>query len=279
MKKRKRFQFKKQTFALPYTLISIVFVVVPLLILMYYAFTNKDTGAFTLENFSLFKESSMWKIMEISFIMALCTTLICFLLSYPLAMAVCRIKSNKTFIIVMLFILPMWINSLLRIYSVKLLFHNYLGLERGFLLSLIGMVYDFFPFMFLPIYTILSNMNNSYFEASTDLGANPIRTFLKVKLPLSVPGIVSGILMVFMPCISTFAINDLLGSSQYELFGNQIYFWFEYGWYNIGSALAVVMLLLIVVSVLISSLLNKIIEPRGKPNKKGETIWKAKNQK
>ena len=278
-KLKKSFSFKKQHFAFPYTIISIVFVIVPLAILMYYAFTNKYTGAFTLENFSSFNQSSMWKIMGISFLMALCTTLICLLLAYPLAMALCRIKSNKTFIIVMLFILPMWINSLLRIYSVKLLFHDYLGLERGFLLSLIGMVYDFFPFMLLPIYTILNNMNTSYFEASTDLGANPVRTFLKVKLPLSIPGIVSGILMVFMPSVSTFAINDILGSSQYWLFGNEIYFWFANGMYNTGSALAVIMLLLIIFSVLVSSLLNKIIDPRGKPSKKGETIWKAENQK
>ena len=279
-KLKKSFSFKKQHFAFPYTLISIVFVVVPLFILIYYAFTNRNTGAFTLENFNEFSSPAMWKIMGISFLMAFCTTLVCLLLAYPLAMALCRIKSNKTFIIVMLFILPMWINSLLRIYSVKLLFHDYFGLERGFLLSLIGMVYDFFPFMLLPIYTILSNMNTSYFEASTDLGSNPVRTFLKVKLPLSIPGIVSGILMVFMPSVSTFAINDILGSSQYWLFGNEIYFWFANGMYNLGAALALVMLLLIVLSVLVSSLLNKIIEPRGKPSKKQEDlVWKVKNQK
>ncbi len=277
---KKFFALKKQHMAFPYTLISIIFVIIPLFILVYYAFTDKYTGAFTLENFSSFGQNSMWKIMGISFLMAICTTLVCLLLAYPLAMALCRIKSNKTFIIVMIFILPMWINSLLRIYSVKLLFHDYMGLERGFLLSLIGMVYDFFPFMLLPIYTILSNMNNSYFEASTDLGANPARTFLKVKLPLSIPGIVSGILMVFMPCVSTFAINDILGSSKYWLFGNEIYFWFQNGMYNIGSALAFVMLLLILFSVFVSSVLNKIIEPSGKPNKKQEdNVWSTNPQK
>lgn len=265
----KKLKFKRQYFAFPYTAISIVFVIVPLLILMYYAFTDKYTGQFTFSNFRLFTELSMWKIMGISFLMAFLTTLICLLLAYPLAMALCRIKSNKTFIIVMMFVLPMWINSLLRIYSVKLLFNEFLNIDKGFLLSLIGMVYDFFPFMLLPIYTSLSNMNKSYFEASNDLGANAFRTFTKVQLPLSMPGITSGILMVFMPAVSTFAINDILGSSQYWLFGNEIYFWFQKSLYNIGSALAFVMLLLIVLSVFVSSLLNKATEPSQKSNKKG----------
>ena len=276
----KKFKFKKQHFAFPYTIISIVFVIVPLLILMYYAFTDKYTGQFTLSNFRLFGELSMWKIMGISFLMAFLTTLICLLLAYPLAMALCRIKSNKTFIIVMMFVLPMWINSLLRIYSVKLLFNEFLNIDKGFFLSLIGMVYDFFPFMLLPIYTSLSNMNKSYFEASNDLGANAFKTFTKVQLPLSAPGITSGILMVFMPAVSTFAINDILGSSQYWLFGNEIYFWFQKSLYNIGSALAFVMLLLIVLSVFVSSLINKATEPSQKSNKKGRySVWKEQKAK
>jgi len=263
MKKKFR-NFSRQTFAFPYTLVSIIFVIVPLLILIYYAFTNKYTGAFTFENFKLFSEQSMWKIMGISFLMALLTTIICLLLAYPLALALNRIKSNKTFIIVMIFILPMWINSLLRIYSIQLLFNEFLGIEKGFLLSLIGMVYDFFPFMLLPIYTSISQMDKKFLEASNDLGGNTFTTFKKVTLPLSVPGITSGILMVFMPAVSTYAINDILGSSQYWLFGNEIFFWFQKGHYNIGSALAFVMLLLILVSVFVSSLLNKLVEPTSK---------------
>ena len=274
--KKPRFKFSKTHFAFPYTIISVVFVIVPLLILMYYAFTDKYTGQFTLSNFSLFTEASTWKIMGISFLMAFLTTLICLLLAYPLALALCKIKSNKTFIIVMIFVLPMWINSLLRIYSVKLLFNEFLQIDKGFLLSLIGMVYDFFPFMLLPIYTVLSNMNKGYFEASNDLGANDFRTFMKVKLPLSLPGITSGVLMVFMPAVSTFAINDILGSSQYWLFGNEIYFWFQKSMYNIGSALAFVMLILIILSVVVSSALNKITEGSGKTTLKngGRTLWK-----
>jgi len=268
----KKFKFKREYFAFPYTAISVVFVIVPLAILMYYAFTDKYTGHFTLNNFALFTEGSMWKIMGISFLMAFLTTLICLLLAYPLAMALCRIKSNKTFIIVMMFVLPMWINSLLRIYSVKLLFNEYLNIDKGFFLSLIGMVYDFFPFMLLPIYTSLSHMNKSYYEASYDLGANSFKTFAKVQLPLSAPGITSGILMVFMPAVSTFAINDILGSSQYWLFGNEIYFWFQKSLYNIGSALAFVMLLLIILSVLVSSAINKIAEPSTRKNKNEEGV-------
>lgn len=279
MKTKHKYKFQKSHFAFPYTAISIVFVVVPLLILIYYAFTDRYTGGFTLNNFSMFGESSLWITLGISFLMAFLTTLICLVLAYPLAMALCKIKVNKRFIFVMIFVLPMWINSLLRIYSVKLLFNDFLGLDTGFLLSLIGMVYDFFPFMLLPIYTILNQMNTSYFEASTDLGATPFKTFLKVKLPLSIPGIVSGVLMVFMPAVSTFAINDILGSSQYWLFGNEIYFWFQKGLYNIGSAFAFVMLLLILLSVALSSALNKIVEPRSSKIKRGETLWKEKRAK
>ena len=121
--KKPKIKFQRKHFAFPYTAISIVFVIVPLLIIMYYAFTDKYTGAFTLSNFSMFLEPSMWKIIGISFLMAFSTTVICLLLAYPLAMSLCRIKSNKTFIIVMMFVLPMWINSLLIIYSVKLLFN------------------------------------------------------------------------------------------------------------------------------------------------------------
>lgn len=275
MKIKHKYQFKKSHFAFPYTAISVVFVIVPLLILIYYAFTDKYTGGFTFNNFSMFGEGSLWITLGISFLMAFLTTIICLLLAYPLALALCKISANKRFIFVMIFVLPMWINSLLRIYSVKLLFNDFLLIDKGFFLSLIGMVYDFFPFMLLPIYTILSQMNNSYFEASTDLGANPFKTFVKVKLPLSVPGIVSGVLMVFMPAVSTFAINDILGSSQYWLFGNEIYFWFQKGLYNIGSAFAFIMLLFILLSVGVSSLLNKIVEPRGKPVKNGgEVLWK-----
>lgn len=275
----KKFKFKKQHFAFPYAAISVVFVIVPLLIIMYYAFTDKYTGQFTLNNFHLFAEASMWKIMGISFLMAFLTTVICLLLAYPLAMALCRIKSNKTFIIVMMFVLPMWINSLLRIYSVKLLFNEFLNIDKGFFLSLIGMVYDFFPFMLLPIYTSLSEMNKSYFEASNDLGANAYKTFTKVQLPLSAPGIVSGILMVFMPSVSTFAINDILGSSQYWLFGNEIYFWFQKSLYNIGSALAFVMLLLIILSVFVSNAINKLTEPTSKRAKGGADLWKKQKVK
>ncbi len=272
-KSKHSYHFKKSHFAFPYTIISIIFVIVPLLILVYYAFTDKYTGGFTLNNFSMFGEGSLWITLGISFLMAFLTTLICFLLAYPLAIALCKINANRRFILVMIFVLPMWINSLLRIYSVKLLFNDFLLIDRGFFLSLIGMVYDFFPFMLLPIYTILSQMNNSYFEASTDLGANPYKTFMKVKLPLSIPGIVSGVLMVFMPAVSTFAINDILGSSQYWLFGNEIYFWFQKGLYNIGSAFAFIMLVLILISVAISSALNKIVDPRSKSLKsRGETL-------
>ena len=158
----------------------------------------------------------------------------------------------------MLFVLPMWINSLLRIYAVKLIFEDMLG--RGFGLVLLGMVYDFFPFMLMPLYTILANMDHSYIEAAEDLGASPLKNFLTVILPLSVPGIISGVLMVFMPTVSTFAVSDILGNPDTYMFGNLINYNMEKGYYNLGSAYSIVMLALIGITTLIA---NRITAVRG----------------
>ena len=129
-----------------------------------------------------------------------------------------------------------------------------MGIERGYFAVVIGLVYDFLPFMLLPIYTSLNNMDKSYLEASYDLGASPVRSFLKVTLPLSMPGVVSGVLMVFMPAISTIGITEMLGNKDVYLFGNLIndYLGEFYTW-NIGAAYTFIMLLLIAVSMLIAN--------------------------
>ena len=270
----KKISFKRKYFAFPYAFLCVVFVVVPLVLMLYFAFTDFE-GAFTFDNFAcFFTEKETQNVLWRSLGMALLATIICFLLAYPLAYFLSRAPFNKVAVLVVLFVTPMWINSLLRIYAVKLLFGDIFGMERGFLLTLIGMVYDFFPFMLLPIYNILEDMDKGVLEASADLGANPVRSFLTVKLPLSVPGIVSGVLMVFMPTVSSFAIYDILGydggSAGFldgKLFGNIVYTYFEKGYYNSGSALALILLVLIFISTMVSNIVTK-----GKAGKTGGTI-------
>ena len=174
----------------------------------------------------------------------------------------------------MLFILPIWINSLLRLMAVRLFMTEFFSMERGFWLTIIGMVYDFFPFMLLPIYTVLADMDKGVLEASSDLGAGPVRTFLKVRLPLSVPGIVSGVLMVFMPTVSSFAVFDIMGMDggtgfmNGKLFGNLVYQYFKSpGGYNSGSVLALILLVLIFLSTALSNLFTK-----GKSTVKGGVL-------
>lgn len=253
-KKRKIRGIKRSAFSLPYLALSVVFVVVPLFIMVYYAFTDGFEGGMTGANFAhFFSRPNIMAVMGKSFLVAALTTLICFLLAYPVALALNSSALNKKFVLVMLFVLPMWINSLLRTYAVKIVLYL-LNVSNAWVSVTVGMVYDFFPFMLLPLYSVLSGMDKSLIEASQDLGASPVKTLLKVKLPLSLPGIVSGVLMVFMPTVSTFAISDVLGDTSTYMFGNIINQWFaNSGGWNIGSAYSFILLVLIAVTVLIAN--------------------------
>ena len=256
-KKRKIRGLKRTAFSMPYLALSIIFVVVPLFIMLYYAFTDLD-GGFSFNNFvHFFSRPNIMKVMGRSFLIALITTVVCFILAYPLALALASSALNKKLILVMLFILPMWINSLLRTYAVKIVLYMF-NMTNAWVAVSIGMVYDFFPFMLLPIYSVLSGMDKNLVEASYDLGASPITTLFKVKLPLSLPGIVSGVLMVFMPTVSTFAISDILGDSTTYMFGNIIDQWFATsGGWHIGSAYSFILLALIAVTVFIANKITK----------------------
>lgn len=252
-----KLSFKRKYFAFPYAFLCVLFVVVPLGIMFYFALTDFE-GTFTLSNFKyFFTESDTQNVLWRSIGIAGLATVICLLLAYPLAYLLASSPFNKIAILVVLFITPMWINSLLRIYAIRTLFEM-IHVSRGVGAVIIGLVYDFFPFMLLPIYTTLSNMDKSYLEASYDLGASPLRSFVKVTVPLSMPGVVSGILMVFMPAVSTIGITEMLGNKDVYLFGNLIndYLGEFYTW-NIGAAYSFIMLVLIAVSMLISNLASK----------------------
>ncbi len=240
-----RIKIKRSTWALPYLIFLILFVALPLIMIAIYAFTDYQTGKFTLDNLTkFFNTPEDLNTFLYSIQIAFFTTLICLLIAYPAAWILSNSELNKSSITVILFILPMWINMLIRTLATVALF-DFLRLPLGEGALLFGMVYNFLPFMIYPIYNSLSKMDNSYIEAAQDLGATPKNVFLKVTLPLSMPGVWSGIMMVFMPTISTFAIAELLTLNNVKLFGTTIQENINNGFWNYGAALALIMLLII----------------------------------
>lgn len=245
-------KFKRSHFAMPFFLLNVIFVVIPLIILLINAFKGDD-GGFTFSNFVKFFTVANLKTLGRSLIIALLTTILSLAICYPLAMILANSKINKTAILVMMFIVPMWINSLLRAYAMVAIFEM-LKVNNSYLKVVLAFTYDFFPFMLLPIYTILSNMDKSLIEASTDLGSSSLKTFAKVQLPLSMPGVISGILMVFMPTLSTFSISNIVANSaDMYLFGNLIDDYFTNFFYNVGSAYSFILLLIIGVVMLFAN--------------------------
>ena len=225
----------------------VLLVVLPLLLIGYYAFTDPQ-GGFTLRNFlQFFHKQEAINTFIYSLAIALITTIICLLLGYPAAYIMAMRSFRTPAVMAILFILPMWINFLLRTIATVELFHMF-GLPLGEGALLFGMVYDFLPFMIYPIYNTLQKMDLSLIEAAKDLGARPKEVFTKVILPLSVPGIYSGIVMVFMPTVSTFAISELLTHNKITLFGSLIQRSFGEGgilMWNYGAALSLIMLVII----------------------------------
>lgn len=241
----------RRNWAIPYVLFLLVFVILPLALIALYAFTTSE-GRFTLANFAkFFQHPEAVNTFIYSIGIAIITTVVCLLLGYPAA----YILSNKTFnrsrTMVVLFILPMWINILVRTLATVALF-DFLSVPLGEEALVFGMVYNFLPFMIYPIYNTLQKMDHSLIEAAQDLGANPAQVFFKTVLPLSMPGVVSGIMMVFMPTISTFAIAELLTMNNIKLFGTTIQENINNGMWNYGAALSLIMLLLIGITGLLT---------------------------
>lgn len=253
MKKR---AFNKGVFALPYCVVLVLFVILPLLLVAFYAFRGKD-GSFTLDNFKAVLTQSVYYMSLLKTIgTALLTTVICLVIAYPIALILASSRFNKKAILSLLFIVPMWMNFVLRIYALRSLLEM-IGIGYSYLGSIIGMVYDFLPFMLLPIFTILVNMDKSFAEASNDLGASGLKTFAKVTLPLSLPGILSGVMMVFMPTFSAYAITGMLGDADSNVIGGVIDSLIGSGLWGIGSALAFVLLLLVIAVMLLGNFLTK----------------------
>ncbi len=257
-------RFGSQLLAAPHIVWSVIFIVVPLFIMLYFAFTNAD-GAFTLENIQqigLYK-----KAFGISILYAAIATVITLLLAYPMAYFMTKVNVSSQRMLMMIVMIPMWMNFLIRTYSwITILantglintFLGKLGIEPLKLINtpgavILGMVYDFIPYMILPIYSVMSKIDKSLLEASEDLGSNAFNKFRRVILPLSRPGIISGITMVFVPSVSTFYISQKLGGNKTMLVGDVIEYFFNAGpdYYNVASAISMVLMVMILVCMVI----------------------------
>ena len=244
---------RKKLMAGPYLLWMLVFTIVPLLFVFYYGFTSSD-GTFTFSNITAIFEKIHIQALGLSLLLAVITTAVCLLFAYPLALILSKSAAKNRSFVIFIFILPMWINFLLRIIAIRMLLSDN-GILNYILSALnlpnfsimytpaaivIGMVYDYFPFMVLPIYNALIKIDHNLLDAAGDLGATPARTFRKIIFPLSVPGVISGITMVFVPSISEFVIADILGGGKVLLIGNIIEQEFNQGnnW-HLGSGISI----------------------------------------
>ena len=254
----------KKTYSIPFIIWIIAGTVLPLISIAYYGFTSRD-GGFTLENIAAMFRHDHMQALLLSLLLAFVSTVICLLLAFPMAMILRGSKYGKQGFLIFVIILPMWMNFLLRTMAWQVLLERQgvinaiitaVGLPRQEMMNtpgaiVLGMVYDFLPFMILPIYNTVSKIDDHLIEAAYDLGANKLKVYSSVILPLSVPGIVSGITMVFIPALTTFVISNMLGGGKINLIGNIIEqeFTVNSNWY-LGSGLSLVMMIFIILSML-----------------------------
>lgn len=267
----------------PYVFWLVLFVLAPLLLILLYSFTSGDIhvkGAlsFSTESYMRVLEPTYLRVMFNSLVLASVSTILCLVLGYPVAMIIARAPTKYRNTLLLFFLVPIWMNFLLRTYawmsllSPNGLINRFLGMlglapleiMPGPFAVLLGMVYNFLPFMVLPIYTVLSKIDKHVLEAANDLGANKTLSFIKVVFPLSIPGVVSGITMVFMPAVSTFIISGLLGGGKTPLIGDLIeqQFMWDRNW-HFGSALSIILMLVILISMAIMQRIDRNALPEG----------------
>lgn len=253
--------FDRQYLVIPYVIFLFLFVVMPLLVVLYYGFTD-DAGHISFDNFvSFFCNSKTMGTLAYSLVIGVLTTVVCLILAYPVAYILAKGAFSRKHSFLMVFVLPMWINFTLRITALK----EILTLIEGnlafypFLNTIICMVYDFLPFMIMPLYNSITKLDDSMIEAGQDLGANNVQTFLKIILPLSMPGIISGITMVFLPAMTNYVVLDMVYNSTY-IMGSLIGSYFSaYDWNN-GSIISAILLTLIGVFTIVT---NKLANEKG----------------
>lgn len=267
--KAKRFiTLQRKYLCIPYIIFLLLFIIAPILIIVFYAFTyevvDPVTNATSLHLsgqafINFFTDWSKLNVLIVSLFIALITTLICLLIGFPLAYFLADKKVNRNAVLITLFIAPMWINFVLRTGATRDLL-TWMGINGGthpYLATIIGMVQNYLPFVILPLYTTMTKLDKSQVEAARDLGANPGQVFFKNIIPQAVPGIVSACLMTFMPTMSSYVISDTLSEGKITLFGNYIELEFTNKAWNDGSFMALVMLVLIAITMVISQRFSK----------------------
>lgn len=261
----------RNLFAAPFLIWAVLFIFCPVVAIAWYGLTDAQ-GAMTLANISLMTHWEYLKALELSIVLALISTVICLIVAYPLCLILTEKKRGKGSLLFLLFILPMWMNSLLTTMAWQTILEKN-GILNQFLrlLSLpdvslintpaaivIGMIYNFLPYMVLPLYVALSKINGNVIAAARDLGASSWQTFTKVILPLSLPGAISGITMVFIPSLTTFFISSLLGGNKILLIGNIVEqeFTMAYDW-HLGSGLSLVLMVFIVINMAVTAYFDR----------------------
>ena len=271
MRRRSALKNKQKLLATPYFFWAVAFIIIPILMVLYYGFID-SAGHFTMQNILAIASPEHSKALFLSIRLSLVSTLICLLLAYPLAMILANKSVNQNQFIVLIFILPMWMNFLLRTLAWQTLLEKtgvinsvlrFLSLPTLDIINtdaaiILGMVYNFLPFMVLPIFNSLSRMDQDLINAARDLGANNVKTFCRIIFPLSLPGVISGITMVFVPALTTFVISSLLGGSKILLIGNVIEQEFtQASNWNLGSGLSMVLMLFIILSMIVTAIFDK----------------------
>ena len=274
---------KTKKLAYPYVLWMGIFIVIPLLLVVFFAITNGDSQNFSDFTFSLQNLKRAFaplylKVLVRSVNLAFVSTIICLALGYPMAYIISREKPKKRNTMILMFVIPMWMNFLLRTYAWLTLLGkngliNTLITKLGFAplnliyndtAVLLGMVYNFLPFMVLPIFSILVKMDKKLIEAAEDLGCDKLKVFKKIILPLSLPGVITGVTMVFIPAVSTFVISSLLGGNKYNLIGNVIEEQFRYtGDWHFGSTMSIILMIFIFITMAVTSKIDKEKEGEG----------------
>lgn len=264
-------KLKNTLLAGPYLIWIIGFILIPLMFVVYYGLTDGE-GEFTLDNVRAITEPIYYEALFLSLDLALVCTIVCFLLAFPLALILRNMNISKKGFIVFLFILPMWMNFLLRTYAWQAIldingvldtFLDFFGIKGVSIINtpaaiVLGMVYDYLPFMVLPIYNIMVKIDDNVINAARDLGASYWQTLRKIILPLSMPGIVSGVIMVFVPSLTTFAISDILGGGKMLLIGNIIESKVKRaGNMNLGAGLSLILMVFIVINMLFQARYSK----------------------
>ncbi|MBQ7918403.1 MAG: ABC transporter permease [Lachnospiraceae bacterium] len=250
----KKSESSRGLLAIPYAIFLVLFVILPLVVVIYYAFTNGD-GQVSFSNFIHFWQSTKTiGTLLYSVVIAILTTAVCLVLGYPVAYVLAKGNFNNSQALLMIYVLPMWINFTLRITAMKEILTVLEGnlAYHPFLNTIICMVYDFLPFMIMPLYNALTKLDDSMIEAAQDLGATRTQVFYKVIIPLSVPGIISGITMVFLPSMTNYVVLDMVYNSTY-IMGSLIGSYFSsYDWHN-GSVISIILLVMILVVTLVSN--------------------------